>query len=340
MQAIQDPKSEAKESETEEVAEEVEELMHVVEEAAVDAKSVEESQAPKTKLKSKKELEAEDKAAAQEPKPKQTDDPEKKARTVFLGNLPTSVLEKAGQKLLKQKLREFGKLESIRFRSLALKKPTRNAEVRAIEARKGDLHPERDSVNGYAVFADTESVDKCIRGINGTLFEGKHLRVDYSEPRQFDAKKSVFVGNLPFNVTEEALWKLFEGCGAIEGVRIIRDQVTNVGKGFAYVGFKERSSAAVAITMEDKECMGRKIRLSRCSRKERKHGQKQTLRAPTGAELRLVKKAKKHQGVKRKRSDKADAGDSKNNKSRSADKKPTKSAVKKSVNKKVKTLVK
>jgi nucleolar protein 12 len=43
---------------------------------------------------------------------------------------------------------------------------------------------------------------------------------------------------LSFDAQEEELWLYFESCGEIENVRIVRDNKTNVGKGFAFVQFK------------------------------------------------------------------------------------------------------
>jgi len=53
-----------------------------------------------------------------------------------------------------------------------------------------------------------------------------------------DHKRSVFVGNLPFDVQDEDLYTHFARCGEIEFVRAVRDKKTNVGKGFGYVQFK------------------------------------------------------------------------------------------------------
>ena len=53
-----------------------------------------------------------------------------------------------------------------------------------------------------------------------------------------DHKRSVFVGNLPFDVQDEDLYTHFARCGDIEFVRVVRDKKTNIGKGFGYVQFK------------------------------------------------------------------------------------------------------
>lgn len=53
-----------------------------------------------------------------------------------------------------------------------------------------------------------------------------------------DHKRSVFVGNLPFDVQDEDLYLHFMRCGEIEFVRVVRDKKTNIGKGFGYIQFK------------------------------------------------------------------------------------------------------
>jgi len=78
---------------------------------------------------------------------------------------------------------------------------------------------------------------------NGSLLEGKHIRVDVtSKPAGVQAtpdhRRSIFVGNLPFVATDEHLWEAFASSGEIEAVRLVRDAHTNVGKGFAFVTFK------------------------------------------------------------------------------------------------------
>lgn len=51
-------------------------------------------------------------------------------------------------------------------------------------------------------------------------------------------KRSLFVGNLAFNIDDEAVRNHFEEFGTVEGVRLIRDKATGVGKGFGYVLFE------------------------------------------------------------------------------------------------------
>ena len=47
--------------------------------------------------------------------------------------------------------------------------------------------------------------------------------------------KKLYIGNLPFSVTEEALKGLFSEIGNIESVNIITDKFTGRAKGFGFV---------------------------------------------------------------------------------------------------------
>ncbi|GJJ78245.1 nucleolar protein 12 [Entomortierella parvispora] len=196
---------------------------------------------------------------------KKSDDPERQARTVFVGNLPVTSMTKGDFRKLKSTFAAFGAVESIRFRSIAF------AELlpRKIAFITGKLHPERDVVNAYIVFANKDSVDKAVKAMNGQLFLTKHIRVDtVAGAKNHQPKKSVFVGNLSFDAQEEDLWNFFKDSGDIENVRIIRDKKTNLGKGFAYVQFQDRASVDMALRLHDTKMGTRKLRVVRCKRLE------------------------------------------------------------------------
>ena len=57
----------------------------------------------------------------------------------------------------------------------------------------------------------------------------------------------LFVGNLPFSMTEDSLKALFEIAGPIAFVRIVIDRETGRPKGFGFVEFERPESAASAI---------------------------------------------------------------------------------------------
>ena len=59
--------------------------------------------------------------------------------------------------------------------------------------------------------------------------------------------KNIFVGNLDFNVTEEAVRSLFESHGAVNSARIMTDRDTGRSRGFAFVEMQNESEADQAI---------------------------------------------------------------------------------------------
>ncbi|KAI7861962.1 hypothetical protein BDF14DRAFT_1746505 [Spinellus fusiger] len=164
-------------------------------------------------------------------------------------------------KELKARFATCGNVESIRFRSVAFAEPMPR-KAAFITKR---VHSDRETVNAYVVYATKEEAVKGL-SLNGTLLFDKHLRVDSaSGSKQFDRKRSVFIGSLPFDAQEEELWTFFKECGQIESVRIIRDSATNVGKGFGYVQFAERISVDSALSLEDQKFKGKKLlRIQRC----------------------------------------------------------------------------
>jgi translation initiation factor 3 subunit G len=58
----------------------------------------------------------------------------------------------------------------------------------------------------------------------------------------------VRVSNLPDSVTEEDLKELFKPFGTIERIFVAKDRITKVSKGFAFVTYKDKSSAEKAIS--------------------------------------------------------------------------------------------
>ena len=59
--------------------------------------------------------------------------------------------------------------------------------------------------------------------------------------------KNIFVGNLDFNATEEAVRSLFERYGAVNSARIMTDRDTGRSRGFAFVEMENESEADQAI---------------------------------------------------------------------------------------------
>ena len=59
--------------------------------------------------------------------------------------------------------------------------------------------------------------------------------------------KSIYVGNLPYTATEDALRQLFEQHGDVSAVNLVKDRETGRPRGFAFVEMANGDEAANAI---------------------------------------------------------------------------------------------
>jgi len=72
--------------------------------------------------------------------------------------------------------------------------------------------------------------------------------------------KKVFVGNLPFNTTQEELQQLFAQHGDIVEVKLITDKFSGRSKGIAFVEFGSEEAAQAAIqALNNSDLNGRNI---------------------------------------------------------------------------------
>ncbi|NLK05973.1 MAG: RNA-binding protein [Spirochaetales bacterium] len=82
--------------------------------------------------------------------------------------------------------------------------------------------------------------------------------------------KKIYVGNMSYQTTEEALYSLFAQYGEVMSARIIFDRDTNRPKGFAFVEMQDDSAAVAAISQLDgQELDGRNLRVNEAIAKER-----------------------------------------------------------------------
>ncbi|PWB76646.1 MAG: RNA-binding protein [Anaerolineales bacterium] len=59
----------------------------------------------------------------------------------------------------------------------------------------------------------------------------------------------LYVGNLPYDTTEEALRELFMQAGGVVSVAVIKEPGTNRSKGFAFVEMNSQAELQKAISM-------------------------------------------------------------------------------------------
>jgi RNA recognition motif-containing protein len=59
--------------------------------------------------------------------------------------------------------------------------------------------------------------------------------------------RKLYVGNIPYETSEADLQQLFEQAGAVESVRVMRDNATGRARGFAFVEMATEPEAQTAI---------------------------------------------------------------------------------------------
>jgi RNA recognition motif-containing protein len=73
----------------------------------------------------------------------------------------------------------------------------------------------------------------------------------------------LYVGNLPFSVTEESLKEVFSAYGDVEEVSIIMDKFSGRSKGFGFVTLSNDEAAQKAVAeLNDKDFQGRPLKVS------------------------------------------------------------------------------
>jgi len=188
---------------------------------------------------------------------------EEKNKTVFVGNLPVDIT----QKVLKRLFASCGAIETLRLRSAIpgkLHMPKKAAVI------KRELSKNQDTIIAYVKFQEGKSVKGALK-LNGNVLDGRHIQVDScASSKRYDDKRTVFLGNLPFDANEERLYEHFSDCGDIEKVRLVRDRASGDGKGFGFVVFKDPTSVSFALKLDGEKFDNRNLRITRVVKKHKR----------------------------------------------------------------------
>ena len=85
---------------------------------------------------------------------------------------------------------------------------------------------------------------------------------------------NLYVGNLPFEVTDDNLQELFVAHGAVTSAKVITDRETGRARGFGFVEMEQPQDAQQAIqSLDGQEFKGRNLKVSFAKpREERSNG--------------------------------------------------------------------
>ena len=85
--------------------------------------------------------------------------------------------------------------------------------------------------------------------------------------------KKMYVGNIPYNATEEDLRGLFSEYGEIDSLKIIQDRDTGQSKGFGFIEMAEEKDTRKAIEeLTGKDFMGKSLKVSEAKPQQKRSG--------------------------------------------------------------------
>lgn len=123
-------------------------------------------------------------------------------------------------------------------------------------------------------FTNVEAAKRAIELFNQQNFEGRRLSVQFTmgrgprdaqrnQPRtQQSPTKTLFIGNMAFEMSDRDLNNLFRDIKNVIDVRVAIDRRTGQPRGFAHADFVDVASAEKAMeALKDKEVSGRVLRV-------------------------------------------------------------------------------
>ena len=85
--------------------------------------------------------------------------------------------------------------------------------------------------------------------------------------------KNIFVGNLSFGATEDAVRSMFEAYGTVDRVSVVTDRETGRARGFGFVEMSSDDEAGRAIAaLNGRELDGRALNINEARPKEDRGG--------------------------------------------------------------------
>ena len=81
------------------------------------------------------------------------------------------------------------------------------------------------------------------------------------------SNKRLYVGNLPFDATTDAIRTAFEAFGTVHDVSLVTDRDTGRARGFGFVEMDEQSASAAIEGLNNKDFGGRDLTVNEAREK-------------------------------------------------------------------------
>lgn len=125
---------------------------------------------------------------------------------------------------------------------------------------------------GYVEFEDPAAAQRAVEECHLQNLEGRQMNVQIQKPRFLSApkyprdqngpSKTLFIGNMPFDMSDRDLNNLFSKIKNLVDVRVAIDRRTGQPRGFAHADFVDVDSAAKGMEiLRDIQVSGRMLRV-------------------------------------------------------------------------------
>ncbi|MDC0948100.1 RNA-binding protein [Gammaproteobacteria bacterium] len=82
---------------------------------------------------------------------------------------------------------------------------------------------------------------------------------------------NIYVGNLPYSMTDDALREIFEAYGSVDRAAVISDKFTGRSKGFGFVEMSDNGEAQAAVDkLNGSNVDGRDLRVNEAQPREQR----------------------------------------------------------------------
>ncbi|XP_018836536.1 protein gar2 [Juglans regia] len=133
--------------------------------------------------------------------------------------------------------------------------------------------PETGKFRGISIISfKTEAAAKRALALDGSDMGGLYLKIQpykvtrankasHFSPEIVEGYNRIYVGNLPWDVTEDDLRKLLSDCN-ISSIRFGADKETGEFRGYAHVDFSDSMSLTMALKLDQQIVCGRPVKIS------------------------------------------------------------------------------